>query len=488
MLKKRKIIHRAVSILLASFIGIGSCISGYVNVRAESIALSGSFALIETLLMSMGYTCGLSDLATKPDSEIKDLEDKLNEWMKSDYDRIVEKYVASYPDLPPWGSPTPAPTSSPPVTIAPGEPVSQPMTWEEIQSQALKEKNLDLLKMGAATFWCLKQAVSDLWKNAMNIVEVEEGVPEGAVNVIAGSDYPYYLYYHYLASNGYEGIELHLVSKGFIYSKADTSFGFEFNDFKSYASKDGVSFSLFQNGVAIGGYPQVYKFYQFSTNLPVFSTKDDGFAWLNSQSNVYQPSKDDIWVVPTIKDAYDNNQLPSLPDTYPPAITIPSLQEFKDLAQQGDEDEENRPVILNEFITNHYVNTDPDPDPEPTPDPGGSGGEGGGTGGDSGDLDPAPSPTPTPDEENGQYKSPGLRNFFPFCIPFDLYDLFSNFTANRKAPRFEFPLKSERFGIDEKVVIDLAVFDEVAAVLRLLELILFVVILAVASRKLIGAL
>lgn len=361
---------------------------------------------------------------------------------------------------------------------------------EEIQSQALKEKNLDLLKMGAATFWCLKQAVSDLWKNAMNIVEVEEGVPEGAVNVIAGSDYPYYLYYYYKAKNGSSGIELYLVSKGFIYSKTAKSFGYDFTHYKFYSSNDGVSFHLVKDGstASESGYPNVSQIYQFSTNLPVFSTRADGNAWFNSQSNVYQPNKDDIWVVPTIKDAYDNKQLPSLPDTYPPAITIPSLQEFKDLAQQGDEDEENRPVILNEFITNHYVNTDPDPDPEPTPDPGGSGGEGGGTGGDPGDLDPAPSPTPTPDEENGQYKSPGLRNFFPFCIPFDLYDLFSNFTANRKAPRFEFPLKSERFGIDEKVVIDLAVFDEVAAVLRLLELILFVVILAVASRKLIGAL
>ena len=105
-----------------------------------------------------------------------------------------------------------------------------------------------------------------------------------------------------------------------------------------------------------------------------------------------------------------------------------------------------------------------------------------------------PDPTGSPDDPGSEellkedYLAEGLRNFFPFCIPWDLAAIFTNFTADRRAPCFTFPLKIDRFGIDETITVDLSVFDEAAALLRTLELILFVVLLAVASRKLIGAL
>lgn len=99
-------------------------------------------------------------------------------------------------------------------------------------------------------------------------------------------------------------------------------------------------------------------------------------------------------------------------------------------------------------------------------------------------------PQPTPpleDDENGKFLAPDLRDFFPFCIPFDLYDIFKNFSSARAAPKFTFHLKSDLFNFDHPIELDLSSFDGVAQLLRLLELILFVVILAVATRKLIGA-
>lgn len=78
-----------------------------------------------------------------------------------------------------------------------------------------------------------------------------------------------------------------------------------------------------------------------------------------------------------------------------------------------------------------------------------------------------------------------LRSIFPFCIPFDLYNLLLIFDTgeNRKAPHISFTFPFTDWVID----VDLAVFDPVAGILRLLELILFIIGLAVATRALIGA-
>lgn len=81
--------------------------------------------------------------------------------------------------------------------------------------------------------------------------------------------------------------------------------------------------------------------------------------------------------------------------------------------------------------------------------------------------------------------TPDLKSVFPFCIPWDLYNLFHIFDTgeNRRAPHIEFTFP----GTDWHIDVDLAQFDPVAALLRLLELIVFIAGLAVATRALIGA-
>ncbi len=75
---------------------------------------------------------------------------------------------------------------------------------------------------------------------------------------------------------------------------------------------------------------------------------------------------------------------------------------------------------------------------------------------------------------------------FPFCIPFDLVESFSALDSEtRTAPYYELPLKAENYGIDEVLVIDLSEYDEVAELLRTLELLLFIVGLILATRSLI---
>lgn len=78
-----------------------------------------------------------------------------------------------------------------------------------------------------------------------------------------------------------------------------------------------------------------------------------------------------------------------------------------------------------------------------------------------------------------------LRSVFPFCIPFDLYNLILIFDTgeNRRAPHINFTFP----GTDWIIDVDLAPFDTASGILRLLELIVFIAGLAVATRKLIGA-
>lgn len=79
-----------------------------------------------------------------------------------------------------------------------------------------------------------------------------------------------------------------------------------------------------------------------------------------------------------------------------------------------------------------------------------------------------------------------LANVFPFCIPFDIYAMFGNLKAGREAPVlvYEFP---EQFGWGA-IEIDLTPYEEAAKILRTMELLLFIIGLAINTRPLIGAL
>lgn len=78
----------------------------------------------------------------------------------------------------------------------------------------------------------------------------------------------------------------------------------------------------------------------------------------------------------------------------------------------------------------------------------------------------------------------GLQDIFPFCIPFDIYDMIQALNAPPVAPRFEIPFVIDGL-VDYTFVIDLAPFDDLAVLLRDLEFILFCVGLALITRNII---
>lgn len=77
----------------------------------------------------------------------------------------------------------------------------------------------------------------------------------------------------------------------------------------------------------------------------------------------------------------------------------------------------------------------------------------------------------------------GLDTVFPFCIPFDVAFFVERLQAARVAPVIEWPIVVPSLGIDEMITVDLSGWETVAAILRTLELIVFVIGLAYATRS-----
>lgn len=80
-----------------------------------------------------------------------------------------------------------------------------------------------------------------------------------------------------------------------------------------------------------------------------------------------------------------------------------------------------------------------------------------------------------------------FKEKFPFCLPWDLYNVFANLVAEPEAPVFKFPFVFERLGIDYEFTIDLSQFDDLARVSRFFTSITFIVALISISRKMVGA-
>lgn len=80
------------------------------------------------------------------------------------------------------------------------------------------------------------------------------------------------------------------------------------------------------------------------------------------------------------------------------------------------------------------------------------------------------------------FQIPGLKDFFPFCIPFDLLAMMRALSASPVAPSFVFACPLPSGGIYE-VNIDLSAWNGVASTIRSVIVAIYVVTLANATRK-----
>lgn len=216
-----------------------------------------------------------------------------------------------------------------------------------------------------------------------------------------------------------------------------------------------------------------------------------GLSYLNDLANMAKhqglnaigndPSLDDMKqhlrdIIANLKPGYDPVTNPSVdpalePICYPNTIPTPVIDPTADVVLQPQED--------------------PTPTPSPDPKP-------------SNKPHPTADPLPIPDspaetiEDIADYVpvladsftdlGNGLKTKFPFSIPWDIHYILSGLATTPKAPRFELPLKVERYGIDETIVVDMARFQVLSDLSRSIFSLLFAMVLINLTIKVIGSL
>lgn len=237
------------------------------------------------------------------------------------------------------------------------------------------------------------------------------------------------------------------------------------------------------------------------TNInPIFQTQSEMNNYINAYRNGSNNgsgqtfSPDLIGTDGNLTYNYDDDEpnnigniVPDGHDMYP--VDMDDYQDFVDQANDNTENgdvTEDQGQTINDFVDPYFVDTENQPIIPDNPS----------------DVPTYPDRPVNPDQptipdkpdvtdEDIQQSLEGattidLRSVFPFCIPWDIYNLVLIFDTgeDREAPHitFIFPFNEEWI-----VDVDLAEYNSVAAILRLLELIVFIVGLMVSTRGLIGA-
>ena len=548
------------AVMLAVTVMCGTVMGSYQEAQAAGLSAGAlqyglDLSFLESLFMAGGLSLGL-DMLLKTQNDINNWDwgdvldspasqgqiDSANEKIESLYNNAVKDWYdkhggSSKPTPTPMITEPPAPGVTPPVTVAPINPddVTIPDDWATMKKNATDK---GVLAMGAATAYCVKEAVNGWWNKFVNDKTViqDDFIPNWdsdyfvttsgtfkqvgkavSFSPLGDSSKPIgmgYFYFTIYVSPDATSLKL---KKGNYYDDLEDNLGKilvtrydvkKYNNGQTETVKCNNQSILRLNSPVVGpGYG-----YSFSSDLPVYV--DNSSEPLNRND-----AKKMIWPSTDTKDDYNNNNplpTPSYPNIAVPSIKLPSLDEIKDLWKQGSDDEENRPTYVTNFITNHTVQptpepeptkkpevnpnpgggTDPDPNPTPSTTPAVNPDPGGGT-----DPDPNPdpdpdnpdpdNPDPTPEEEASPYKA-DLREIFPFCIPFDLIHLFKVFDAEPEAPVFKFPLDLELDNpwTDEKVVdyhhefeFDFSDYEDLIKLLRIIQIVAFITGLMMITRQ-----
>lgn len=102
---------------------------------------------------------------------------------------------------------------------------------------------------------------------------------------------------------------------------------------------------------------------------------------------------------------------------------------------------------------------------------------------DAGVSPPPDSFEPDPDGGAANDYAIDLTQFFPFCIPFDLYEFLSLLASDPVAPCFEWVIPVPQLDTEFPITIDLSAWDSVARLFRTMELLAFIVGLALLTRN-----
>lgn len=487
----KRIKTRALALLLSCCLVAVGTIGSYQTAQAAEIVAGGALVgTLEEILLSFGLfllPSSMIDSAQNPDWWYS--EDG-NAALKPYYEDLATEYekerfkVINGGGNKPQPSPTPEPGTTPEVTPVPTGDIP---TFDELVAPALA---------GGAIAWAngafdvMGKAVGNLWDKIFGTVSSgTDGLPEDIVNTIVSSGCPYYLYFY---NHSWNRKNLYLGGVGsFLYSDymnlcAPYSHyvNVTLNQHSSSpdASLSGLSGKNCEN---------------WSSNLPYFATEEEGKAWSEQQrSNASNYTKENIWVHPDLQETYQNNGRFEYPQEAPQPLQYPTADQLAETATKLNPEinpsfsPEIAPNYVQELIQklqkNPSVNPDPDPNPNPNPDPG---------------TNPQPTLKPNPTDTPDQPESPedelkpytaDLTKVFPFCIPFDLIHLFEVLDAEPEAPVFKIPIElkvnnpftgKSIVDYEDTIKIDLSDYEQPIKVIRIFEVIFFLIGLMLITRS-----
>lgn len=467
------------AVMLAVAVMCGTVAGSYQEAQAMAPALGiGALEIIEGILLSFGISVMTSEmigtLTKDPDAA------KQEEWNEIQaafwQDQLEAQYESARKKKMEAPSPTPEPDDD-----------NKDKTIPTFKELIQKYKDTGKIVLGSAAgygVWdCMKEAVGSLWDKMFGRAsDVDVSLPEDVVNKIVNSGYPYYMYCY-----SWDNKKLLTLAGVGSFIVGDSIYGY--SGYKQY-SDDILQVSGWSASTTTHEGSSNYS--NWCSNLPKFATLEEAKEWSEQQrANADKYTKENIWVAPDLEDTYQNNGKLEYPQEAPQPLNVPSIDQLTELATKlsPDTNPSYDPSMTPEYVAEliKQLQSTETPDPQPTTKP---------------DVNPtlAPNPTvnptgtpedPTPEEEASPYKA-DLREIFPFCIPFDLIHLLKAFDAEAEAPVFEFPLDIEMDNpwTGEKVVdyhhtfkLDMSDYEEVIKILRIFQVIFFIIALMLITRQ-----
>lgn len=300
----------------------------YQTAQATALAAPGIAEVLESILLGFGISIFTADTIkngtsaawwdTDGSAALKPYYDDLEQAYEEQRFKVINGGGGQNPEP----SPTPAPGNTPipfPTTVpVPGD----IPTFKELVAPALAG-TAAVINMTQGAWECMAEAVSSLWNKMMGRpdVNVDSSIPSDVVDQIVSSGKPYYVYY---ISPTWKGdlpfVGLYGIGS-FLYSN-ENAYLYNFKEIFDGSVNEGYSRVT---GFAINSYKI------WSSNLPVFSTLDEGFKWSEQQrANADKYVKENIWVHPDLQDTYKNNGKLEYPQQAPRPLQIPSGEQLAD--------------------------------------------------------------------------------------------------------------------------------------------------------------
>lgn len=510
----KRIKTRVLALLLSCCLVIVGAVGSYQTAQAAEIVAGGAIVgTLEEILLSFGIFLLPSAMADQAQSSDWWYSEDGNAALKPYYDDLASEYekerfkVINGGGGDPQPSPTPdaGTTPEPGVTPVPGE----IPTFDELVAPALA---------GGAISWAsgawdtMAKAVGNLWDKFVNNKTVVQNdyIPDWDSDYFVttsgnykqvgkavsfcplGGDNPYGVAYDYFTIYVSENATSLKIKKGNYHDEFIDDLGkiyvtrfsvYHYNSGKTETKKcNNQNFLRLYSPVIGDGYG-----YSFSSDLPVYV--DDSLEPLNRND-----AKENIWVHPDLQETYQNNGKLEYPQQAPQPLQYPSAENLADLAKKlnpeinPDYSPEIAPNYVQELIQKLQQNpsVNPDPNPNPNPEPGTN---------PQPTLKPNPTDTPdqpeNPEDEVKPYTA-DLTKVFPFCIPFDLIHLFKVLDAEPEAPVFKIPIElkvdnpfngKSIVDYEDTIVIDLSDYEQPIKVIRIFEVIFFLIGLMLITRS-----